>query len=442
MIKRLIYNIVFILFFVFSSPYYFWKMWRRGNWRRKFFERFGFYSDAFKESIRAKPTVWFHAVSVGEVNICVRLVRELLPIMKGFKVVVSTTTSTGMDGLVKSLPQEVEKIYYPVDGFFSVRRAFNAIRPSFIVIVEAEIWPNFLWRARDTGAPVFLVNARLSERSFSGYSRFGFLFRELFGSFAAVGCQDENDKQRLVALGCPQNRVFITGNLKFDASLAPSVSKVDAKSLLSKLGIEPSAPVIIGGSTHNGEEEILGRIFLHLKKHWKNLFLILVPRHFERTGDVAAVLNRLGISYILRTEVDSKPAIEPGSIQCLLVNTTGELKDFYRCATVVFVGKSLTAEGGQNPIEPAALGKPIVFGKNMQNFAAIAKILLKREAAMQVNDESELESAISKLLQDREFADKLGKNALKVIEENSGAVDKTVSMMLKVLEEKGIKLNR
>ncbi|MGC9036109.1 MAG: 3-deoxy-D-manno-octulosonic acid transferase, partial [Verrucomicrobiia bacterium] len=140
--------------------------------------------------------------------------------------------------------------------------------------------------------------------------------------------------------------------------------------------------------------------------------------------------------------VDSKPAIEPGSIQCLLVNTTGELKDFYRCATVVFVGKSLTAEGGQNPIEPAALGKPIVFGKNMQNFAAIAKILLKREAAMQVNDESELESAISKLLQDREFADKLGKNALKVIEENSGAVDKTVSMMLKVLEEKGIKLNR
>lgn len=439
MIKRLLYNFIFILFFALSSPYYFWKMWRRGNWQKKFFERFGFYSDDFKRSIEGKPTVWFHAVSVGEVNICVGLVKELLPKMKGFKFVVSTTTSTGMEGLVKSLPQEVEKIYYPVDGYFSVMRAFNTIKPRFIVIVEAEIWPNFLWRARSRNTPVFLVNARLSERSFAGYSRFGFLFRELFGSFAAVGCQDENDKRRLLALGCAEKNLYITGNLKFDASRSPSISKIDAREILNRLGVKPQAPVIIGGSTHNGEEEILARIFLKLRERWKDLFLIIVPRHFERTGDVVEVLEKLNIPYVLRTEVD-KPNLPAGSTQCLLVNTTGELKDFYRCASVVFVGKSLTAVGGQNPIEPAALGKPILFGKNMQNFSAIVKILLKRQAAIQVNSESELESAIANLLKDKTLAEKLGRNALKVIEENSGAVDKTVAMMLKVLKEKGIEI--
>lgn len=439
---RIIYNIVFFFFFILSAPYYFWKMWRRGNWQNKFFERFGFYSDSFKKSLANKPTVWFHAVSVGEANICIRLVKEFLNLAPNFKFIVSTTTSTGLESLSKGLPDEVEKIYYPIDFPFSVNRAFKTINPQFIVIVEAEIWPNFLWTAQKKGIPTFLVNTRLSERSFSGYSRFGFLFKKLFNSFAALGCQNEKDRERLIQLGCEKDRVFITGNLKFDAARVATDKKCDVKSILNKIGVPADAPIIIGGSTHEGEEEILARIYLNLKKRWDNLFLILVPRHFERTKDVVDALKKLNIPFILRTEVDSKSGIPAGSIQCLLVNTTGELKDFYQCATVVFVGKSLSAKGGQNPIEPAALGKPIVFGENMQNFASIVDTFLKRNAAICVRNEVELESAIAKLLEDKTFAKNLGDNALKVIEENSGAVDKTVSMILKVLNNKGIKIDQ
>ncbi len=416
-------------------------MWRRGNWQNKFFERFGFYGSQFKQRICDKPIVWFHAVSVGEVNICVRLVKDLFPKLNGFKFVVSTTTSTGMEGLLKALPEEIEKIYYPIDFCFSVNRAFKLINPKFIVIVEAEIWPNFLWTAQKKDVPVFLVNARLSERSFNGYQRFSILFKKIFNSFAAVGCCDENDKDRLIKLGCKPESVFITGNLKFDASSSIGGGKLDVIDLLNRIGVNSTTPIIVGGSTHNGEEEILARTYINLKKQFPDLFLILVPRHFERTKSVIDVLENLNIPFILRTEINKEKRYEPGSIQCLLVNTTGELKEFYKVATVVFVGKSLTAEGGQNPIEPAALGKPIVFGPNMQNFKAIVKILINRQAAIQVEDASKLENVFQRILKDRDFAKKLGDNALKVIDENRGAIEKTISMMFNVLKEKGIILS-
>jgi len=438
---HLIYNILFSLFFIISAPYYFWKMWRRGNWQNKFFERFGLYNNQFKKRICHKPVVWFHAVSVGEVNICIRLVKEIFPKLKNYKIVVSTTTSTGMEGLLRGLPDEVEKIYYPIDFFFSVSRAFNVIRPTFIVIVEAEIWPNFLWTAQKKDVPVFLVNARLSERSFNGYQRFGILFKEIFKSFAAVGCCDEKDRERLIKLGCKPENVLITGNLKFDTSIVIGEGKLDVKGLLNKIGVPPYAKIIVGGSTHNGEEEILARIFISLKKQFPDLFLILVPRHFERTKSVVEVLENLKIPFVLRTEISQEKHYEPGSIQCLVVNTTGELKEFYKVATAVFVGKSLTAEGGQNPIEPAALGKPIVFGPNMQNFSAIVKILLNRQAAIQVKDEPQLEAVFQRILKDSEFAKKVGDNALKVINENRGAIEKTMSMMFNVLKEKGIEIS-
>ena len=438
---RLVYNIIFLLFFILSAPYYFWKMWRRGNWQYKFFERFGFYNSQFRKRICDKPVVWFHAVSVGEVNICIRLIKETMPKLRNFKFVVSTTTSTGMEGLLKGLPEVVEKIYYPIDFFFSVSRAFKLINPKFIVIVEAEIWPNFLWTAQKKDIPVFLVNARLSERSFNGYQRFGVLFKKIFNSFATVGCCDEKDKERLIKLGCKPESVFITGNLKFDTSSAIGGGNLDVRGLLNKIGVFPNARIIVGGSTHNGEEEVLTRTFINLKKQFPDLFLILVPRHFERAKSVVDVLEALEVSFVLRTGINQEKRYEPGSIQCLLVNTTGELKEFYKVATVVFVGKSLTAEGGQNPIEPAALGKPIVFGPNMQNFLAIVKILLNRQAAIQVKDASQLEAVFQRILKDSDFAKKLGDNALKVINENRGAIEKTMSMMFNVLKEKGIEIS-
>jgi 3-deoxy-D-manno-octulosonic-acid transferase len=199
---RRLYDILFSLFFLISAPYYFWKMWRRGNWRQGFGQRFGRYSAKVKQAITNRHVLWMHAVSVGEVNVCTQLIRVLEPRVPNIKIIVSTTTSTGMGELQKRLPHHIEKVYYPIDRRKYVERALRTIGPEAVVLVEAEIWPNFLWRIQDKKIPVFLVNARMSERSFRGYKRFAFIFRPIFSLFTGVGVQNESDAGRMRALGC------------------------------------------------------------------------------------------------------------------------------------------------------------------------------------------------------------------------------------------------
>ncbi len=432
---RTIYNILFTVFFALSSPYYFVRMRRRGNWRKGFSERFGKYNTKFKQSITNRHVLWMHAVSVGEVNVCTQLIRVLEPRLPNLKIVVSTTTTTGMGELRRKLPTHVGKIYYPIDRRACVSRAMHTIRPGAIVLVEAEIWPNFLWRAHDYGSPVFLVNARLSERSYRGYKRFGFLFRPLFALFTGVGAQNESDAARLRKLGCRPEAIHIVGSLKFDAAKLDERRLLDVPGLLRQLAVPPGARILLGGSTHPGEEAILAEQFVRLRKRFPDLFLVLVPRHFERSQEVGRELAARGVKFVFRSEIAAHSGFAPGEIDCLLVNTTGELKYFYEHATVIFVGKSLTAQGGQNPIEPGALGKPMVFGPNMQNFAEIARSFLAQDGAVQALDAAELEKVLAGLLDSEQRREQLGRNALKVIQENLGAIDRTVDMIIKHLDK-------
>jgi len=215
---RSLYNILFMIFFCVSAPYYFLKMWRRGNWRRGFRQRFGRFDSKIKQALSNRHVLWIHAVSVGEVNVCTQLIRALEPRVPNLKVVVSTTTSTGMGELQRKLPSHIEKIYYPIDHTKCVQRALGLIHPEAVVLVEAEIWPNFIWRLRDKRIPLFLVNARLSDRSYRGYKRFGFLFRQMFASFTGVGAQNAADAARLGELGCRPESIEVVGSLKFDAA--------------------------------------------------------------------------------------------------------------------------------------------------------------------------------------------------------------------------------
>jgi 3-deoxy-D-manno-octulosonic-acid transferase len=431
---RLIYNILFIIFFCLSAPYYFVRMRRRGNWQEGFSERFGKFTAKVKQAMTNRHVLWIHAVSVGEVNIATQLIAALENRMPNLKIVVSTTTTTGMAELHKKLPSHIQKIYYPIDRRACVRRAFMAIHPEAVVLVEAEIWPNFLWTADDLGVPTFLVNARLSERSFAGYRRFGLLFRPLFAGFAGVGCQNEADANRLRELGCRPENIRVVGNLKFDAAKLEERVPIDVPRLLTQLGVPKDAPVIIGGSTHAGEEGILAEVFMRLRQRFPKLFLIVVPRHFERGKEAARDIAAHGVKFVYRKEVTPKSEFQPGEVDCLLVNTTGELKFFYQHANAIFVGKSLTAEGGQNPIEPGALGKPMIFGPNMQNFEAIAKTFVERRGAIQVRDAKQLEEAFATLLSDHDQAIALGMNALRVVRENLGAIEKTVDMIVERLD--------
>lgn len=435
---KILYNILFTLLFWLSTPYYFLRMWRRGGWRAGFGQRFGRYSSKLKQAITNRHILWIHAVSVGEVNICTQLIKALEMRLPNLKIVVSTTTSTGMQELQRKLPSHVEKIYYPIDRRKYAYRAIGTIHPEAIVLVEAEIWPNFLWRARELDIPVFLVNARLSERSYRGYKRFGFLFRKLFASFAGVGCQIEADAERLRALGCRPEAIHVVGNLKFDAAHIEERRVLDVQALLRQLGIPEDARLLVGGSTHAGEEAILAEIFCRLRPLFPNLYLVLVPRHFERGKEVGRELSARGVRFVYRSEIGINTRYKPGELECLLVNTTGELKYFYEQAAVIFVGKSLTAEGGQNPIEPGVLAKPMVFGPNMQNFRAIAQAFVAKNGAIQAKDAQELEKVLAELLADPAKAAQLGLNALRVVRENLGAIERTLDMVVSHLHESEI----
>jgi 3-deoxy-D-manno-octulosonic-acid transferase len=426
------------MFFALSSPYYFWRMRRRGNWLPNFGQRFAKYDAALKQALTNRHVIWIHAVSVGEVNLCTRLIHALGPHVPNAKFVVSCTTTTGMEELRRRLPAGISKIYYPIDRSKYVRRALATINPEAIILVEAEIWPNFLWRAADLGIPVFLANARLSKRSFPRYKRFGFLFRPLFSSFKRVGCQSEEDAKRLREVGCRERAVQVVGSLKFDAALHTGEGTLNVRGILRQLGVADDAPILVAGSTHDGEEILLADIARRLREKFPKLFLILVPRHFERCKELSQQLRSRGVKLVLRDEISPDTRVEPGAVDCLLVNTTGELKYFYEPATVVFVGKSLTAVGGQNPIEPAAQGKPVVFGPNMQNFADIVRIFIQKNAVEQVIDAKELEHVLGKLFADPELCTSLGREAKAVVTGNLGAVNRTVEMIVPHLESRGL----
>ena len=431
-----LYNALFVVFLLLTSPYYLLRMWRRGNWQTGFGERFGNYDNKLKQAITNRQLFWLHAVSVGEVNLCIYLIQALEERLPNVKMLVSTTTTTGMDALQQRLPSRVTKIYNPIDRYKYVTHAFAALRPLAVILVESEIWPNIIWRAQRTRIPVFLVNARLSERSYRRYKRFAFLFQPIFRSFAGVGAQNEEDAARLRELGCRPHTVHVVGSLKYDAATLAERRSLDVPALLNQIGVEPGTPILLGGSTHAGEEGILADIFLRLKEKFPNLFLIIVPRHFERSREVGRGLETRGLKFAYRTEITNVTHHEHGTVQCLLVNTTGELKFFYETATVVFIGKSLTAEGGQNPIEPGALGKAMVFGPNMQNFPDVTRQFMERKAAIQVKDAAGLEKAVAELLSDDTRRQELGQRAQVLVNENLGAIDRTVDMIVSGLDPK------
>ena len=436
---RTFYNILFIIFFGLASPYYFWRLRRRpADWTTGFGQRFSVYDPSIKQALTNRQVIWLHGVSVGEIELCKHLINALEPRVPNAKIVVSCTTTTGMEEYRKQLPSRITKIYYPIDRRKFVRRALATINPEAIILMEAEIWPNFLWRASDLKIPVFLTNARMSDRSFPRYKKFGWLFRRLFGSFAGVCCENEEEAKRLQEVGCLPENVHVVGNLKFISTNLSEKRHLDVRGLLQQIGVSDDAPVLVAGSTHDGEELLLIDIVSRLRKKFPNLFTIMVPRHNERCPELSRKLKAQGANVILRNAIFEDTRLAPGEVDCLLVNTIGELKFFYEPATVVFIGKSLTAIGGQNPIEPASLGKPVVFGPNMQNFRDITRILLSKRGAVQVKDAKELEQTMEALLADQSRRAELGRHALDVVTENRGAVDRTVEMILPQLERRNM----
>jgi 3-deoxy-D-manno-octulosonic-acid transferase len=418
---RILYNLAFPFVLVALLPSFLFRMLKRGKYRHKFGQRFAIYSSRVRRKLSRGGWTWVHAVSVGEVLIALKLIREMRSRDPQAPVVLSTTTSTGYALASKETGDYLEVIYNPLDFFWTARRAVRLIRPRKLILVEAEVWPNLTAEARARGAILALVNARLSVRSESRYRAIRPLAKPIFNQLDLLCVQEPAEARRWRRLGVETRKILCTGSIKFDDQTEDRRASQDFRNVLANLGVEESAPVLLAGSTHSGEEPLLGEIVMRLKREFPNLFYVVVPRHAERWREVREQLEKIGLRVALRAHDNSSP----GNPDTLLVNTTGELRNWYQQATVVFIGKSLTAHGGQNPAEAVAAGKPVIFGPNMENFASLAAQLVREGGALQVADATELEEELARLLPDSQTCRQLAANAARCLQGHSGATART-----------------
>lgn len=418
---RFIYNLLWPLGLLLFLPGYLVKMFRRGGYREKFGQRLGIYDSALVRKLVRQRTTWIHAVSVGEVAIALKLARQLRALEPDLACVLTTTTTTGFSFACKNAAPWIEVMYMPLDFWPIMRRAFSVIRPGRIVLVEAEVWPNLVAHARCSSVPIALVNARLSPRSERRFLRFRRFVGPVFAQLDLIGVPEHEDVERWVALGADRARIRHTGSIKYDpiehaTSLQPSASLLFSATDL----------VLFGGSTHRGEEEVLARIFLRLRPVFPALRLFIAPRHVERVREIRRELENLGLTAQLVSEANQNSAART---DCVLLDKTGELQSWYGVATVAFVGKSLIAHGGQNPVEPIAAGVPVVFGPHMENFAILARELINQNAAIEATDVAALERVMKDLLGDAEARRCLVSNATRVLSNHRGATERTAHLI-------------
>jgi len=422
---RFIYNLLWPLGLLFFLPAYLTKMFRRGGYREKFGQRFGIYGVDLRARLSQRRSTWLHAVSVGEVAIALKLAKALRKIEPDLHCALTTTTTTGFAFARQNAQPWIEIMYSPLDFWPIMRRAFAVIRPARILLVEAEVWPNLVAFAHQRRIPIVLVNARLSPRSEKRMRALCVFVAPTFQLLDLACVQEPEDVERWAAIGIRRDRIQVIGSIKYD----PQGNDVDptvAEKKLPDLKIDNEHLVLLGGSTHRGEEEILARIFCELRAHFPNLFLIIAPRHAERAGEIRRELEQLGLRVALRTQ----SAVVELPVDCLLLDSTGELRNWYSIATVVFIGKSLMAHGGQNPAEAITAGKPIVFGPHMENFSALSRVLVEQRGAIQVGSAAELQNAIVDLMRDAGLRDKLAETARSVLDKHRGATARTAKLIV------------
>jgi len=421
-----LYNLLLPVGVLLALPKFLLRMARRGGYRRHFEQRIACYGHGTLSALKAHRRIWIHAVSVGEIYVALRFIEEYRNTHPAARFVLSTTTSTGHAIGEEKIDKRDVLIYFPVDLFFVMRRAFKLINPLKIILVECEFWANLLWQAQKRGIPVALINGRLSDSSFRGYGAFRSFTSGMLKLIDPICVQGRQDAGRMVALGARPETVKTLGTAKYDMPLPEADAEVAARAVLAQIGAGENATVFLGGSTWPGEEAALCRIYKKLKPQHPDLLLVMVPRHVERAEEVIRCFEEQNFSFVRRNELNGPDVPRP---DVLFIDTTGELKNFYTCADVVFVGKSLCEHGGQNPIEPAMFGKPIITGPNMENFPLVMEDFRREEAVREVADEAELEQAVSELLADSSARHALGTAAARVVEEHRGVIAEMVEQV-------------
>ena len=418
------YSVLLALFLLLTLPYWLLQMMRHGKYRAGLLQRFG----AVPSRLRAtagKPTIWVHAVSVGEVVALSAVIAALRENFPSHRVLISTTTNTGQKLAAQRFGAD-SVFYFPLDFGFSMCPYLDALRPQLVVIAETEFWPNFLRLAKRNHARIAIINCRISDRSFPGYRRLLFALPSVLRNVDLFLAQTEEDRRRLIEIGAIESRVTVAGNLKFD--VAPPPSPAIVATLAHNIRQSGVGPVLVCGSTLEDEEGSLLSAFRNILANHPKALLVLAPRHAERFSEVAALVEQLSFRLLLRSLWSGEPLA--GAV--FLVDSIGELAALYSLATVAFVGGSLVPRGGHNIIEPAFYGVPIVTGNHYENFRDIVNFFASRNA-VRIVGLAELPLVFIELIENSEERALLGRNALAALESQRGATARTVSALLALM---------
>src|SRR5882762_3120418 len=421
-----LYSALLALFLLVTLPYWLLQMMRHGKYRVGLRQRLGRVPPKLTAQ-QGKPTIWVHAVSVGEVVASSAAAEALKREFPSHRVLISTTTDTGQKLAARRFGVE-NVFYYPLDFGFAIRPYLEALRPELVVVAETEFWPNFLRLAKRSGARVAVINCRISDRSLPGYKRSSFWLPKALANVDLFLAQTDEDRRRLIEVGAPDSRVAVTGNLKFD--VAPPLPPAIVASLRKSLNQTGTEPVLVCGSTLEDEEGSLLSAFRNILANYPKAVMILAPRHPERFASVAELVEKLGFR-MCRRSLWSGEALSGG---VFLVDTIGELAALYSLATVAFVGGSLVPRGGHNILEPALYGVPVVTGNHYENFRDMVNYFSTRNA-VRVVGLAELPLVFMELIENDAERTTLGRNALAALESQRGATDRTVSALLRLMGE-------
>ena len=455
-LKWIVYNLLFAAVYPFLLPGFLLRMFRRGGYAARMGDRFAVYPEAVKKAFSegeifdrhavegklsnsSSRPVWIHAVSVGEVQVAGQLMREWRKVEPDVRFVFSTTSSTGWKIAEKECKEVL--IYNPLDFPNFVKSALLTFRPRAIVLTESEIWPNFILQAKKYSLPLFLINARVSDRSAPRYRKAKFFFGDVFGAFTKIFAQSELDAERIRATMKPQvDNVVVTGSFKFDVAKRNSAKEAELRKWLG-LGEESAArrvKILLGGSTWPGEDKLLIEIYkklLQVSAAAVQPLLVIAPRHFEKADDIEENIRKAGFDCVRRSKMNqaAAPQLPSGKPAVYLADTTGELMGLYALADYVFVGKSLCAHGSQNMIEPCLCGKPTFVGPFTENFRPVMSDLLSCEALVQVKNAAELEAKICLYFGNEALSAALGEKARAAVLRRQGGVPKCVEAIREAL---------
>lgn len=433
----LLYRILTALGMLVIAPYYAWRGWRQGEPVRSLGERFGSLpQDVITRAAASPGSIWIHAVSVGEVLAAQPLVQHLKARFPARAVFVSTTTETGQRLARERLGCADAIFYFPLDWVVTVRRALRAIRPALVIVMETEIWPNFLREARNSRIAVAFVNARISERSFARFQRWEFLAGEFYKRVlrdpAIFLTQTPADAVRLREMGAAESRLEVIGNLKYDS--APPATGQFGLWLEGQIQQQERWPVLIAGSVVAEEEEAVLAAYDIVQRQWRRALLILAPRKPDRFDIAADIASSRGWNVIRRSRIDPQAPLDENA-DVLVLDSIGELAGLYLLGDAVFVGGSLVPSGGHNILEPAWFSKPPVFGPSMENFRDMSNQFLDAKAGIQVTSGPQLGKVWVQLIESNARSERMGKIAREICERNRGATDRALERITALLLE-------